>query len=33
MPMGPVEIGTLHAIFPQGVCDYTKPDAGLPPEW
>jgi len=33
VPMGPVEIGTLHAIFPQGVCDYTKPDAGLPPEW
>jgi hypothetical protein len=31
--LGPVEIGTLHAIFPQGVCDYSKPDAGLPPEW
>ena len=27
------EIATLHAIFPQGVCDYSKPDAGLPPEW
>jgi len=22
----------LHAIFPQGVCDYTKGDLGLPPE-
>lgn len=31
--LGPVEIGTLHAIFPQGVCDYSKRDAGLPPEW
>jgi hypothetical protein len=31
--LGPVEIGTLQAIFPQGVCDYSKPDAGLPPEW
>ncbi len=24
---------TLAAIFPQGVCDYSQPDAGLPPEW
>jgi len=23
----------LAAIFPQGVCDYSQPDAGLPPEW
>jgi hypothetical protein len=23
----------LSAIFPQGVCDYSKPDAGLPPGW
>lgn len=29
----PAELGMLHAIFPQGVCDYSKPDAGLPPEW
>ena len=27
------DVGALMAIFPQGVCDYTKPDAGLPPEW
>jgi hypothetical protein len=31
--MGAVQIGTLQAIFPQGVCDYSKPDMGLPPEW
>lgn len=24
---------TLSFIFPDGVCDYSKPDAGLPPEW
>lgn len=30
---GPAEIGVLMAIFPEGVCDYSKPDAGLPPEW
>jgi hypothetical protein len=29
----PAEAGALLAIFPQGVCDYTKPDAGLPPGW
>ncbi len=23
----------LEGIFPQGVCDYSKPDAGLPPGW
>ncbi len=27
------EIAQLEQIFPQGVCDYTKPDAGLPPGW
>lgn len=27
------EIGTLMAIFPQGVCDYSAPDQGLPPGW
>jgi len=29
----PAETVVLQTIFPQGVCDYTKPDAGLPPEW
>jgi hypothetical protein len=24
---------TLARIFPSGVCDYSQPDAGLPPEW
>lgn len=28
-----LELATLAAIFPQGVCDYSQPDAGLPPEW
>lgn len=27
------EMGRLMAIFPHGVCDYTQPDQGLPPEW
>jgi hypothetical protein len=27
------ETQQLSAIFPQGVCDYTKPDIGLPPGW
>jgi hypothetical protein len=27
------QVAQLWTIFPQGVCDYTKPDAGLPPEW
>ena len=27
------EVNRLRNIFPQGVCDYSKPDAGLPPEW
>ena len=27
------DVGALVAIFPQGVCDYTKPDAGLPRGW
>jgi hypothetical protein len=26
------EVDRLEAIFPNGVCDYTKRDAGLPPE-
>ena len=29
----PAQIGMLSAIFPQGVCDYSLPDAGLPPGW
>ena len=29
---GPEDIERLRAIFPDGVCDYTLPDAGLPPE-
>ncbi len=28
----PAEIARLNAIFPQGVCDYSKPDLALPPE-
>lgn len=27
------QVNTLRTIFPDGVCDYTQPDAGLPPEW
>jgi hypothetical protein len=27
------QVDRLRRIFPQGVCDYTRPDAGLPPEW
>jgi hypothetical protein len=26
------ERARLHAIFPSGVCDYSKPDQMLPPE-
>ena len=26
------ELARLQQIFPSGVCDYTKPDEGLPPE-
>jgi hypothetical protein len=29
----PLEVAMLSAIFPQGVCDYSLPDAGLPPGW
>jgi hypothetical protein len=29
----PSERLLLVRIFPDGVCDYTQPDAGLPPEW
>jgi hypothetical protein len=28
-----VEQAMLMQIFPQGVCDFSKPDAGLPPGW
>ena len=28
----PEQVARLHQIFPAGVCDYTKGDAGLPPE-
>jgi hypothetical protein len=27
------QVAALQAIFPQGVCDYSQPDASLPPEW
>jgi len=27
------DVGALMTIFPQGVCDYTQPDVGLPPGW
>ena len=27
------ETAVLMAIFPDGVCDYSQPDAGLPPGW
>lgn len=27
------QVSQLRTIFPQGVCDYSRPDAGLPPEW
>jgi hypothetical protein len=29
----PEQVDRLETIFPEGVCDYTKPDAGLPPGW
>ena len=29
----PAEQAMLHQIFPIGVCDFSKPDAGLPPGW
>jgi len=29
----PVETDMLQAIFPTGVCDYSKPDVGLPAGW
>jgi len=29
----PTEQAMLEQIFPTGVCDYSKPDAGLPPGW
>jgi hypothetical protein len=27
----PAEIAQLQQIFPQGVCDYSKPDQARPP--
>jgi hypothetical protein len=27
------EVAQLERIFPQGVCDYSRPDVGLPPAW
>ena len=27
----PVELVMLGKIFPDGVCDFSQPDAGLPP--
>ena len=27
------ERAMLHQIFPSGVCDFSKPDVGLPPGW
>ena len=29
----PTEQAMLHQIFPSGVCDFSKPDVGLPPGW
>ena len=29
----PQEAAMLQAIFPSGVCDYSKPDVGLPAGW
>jgi hypothetical protein len=29
----PAEQVMLQQIFPDGVCDYSRPDAGLPPGW
>jgi hypothetical protein len=29
----PVEQAILEQIFPDGVCDFDQPDAGLPPGW
>ena len=29
----PTEQAMLHQIFPSGVCDFSEPDAGLPPGW
>jgi len=29
----PVEHAMLEGIFPDGVCDFSQPDAGLPPGW
>ena len=29
----PTERAMLHQIFPSGVCDFSKPDVGLPPGW
>jgi len=29
----PVEYAQLEGIFPDGVCDFSQPDMGLPPGW
>jgi hypothetical protein len=29
----PVEQAMLESIFPDGVCDFSQPDVGLPPGW
>jgi hypothetical protein len=29
----PLEQAALEGIFPEGVCDFSQPDAGLPPGW
>jgi hypothetical protein len=29
----PEQQTTLERIFPDGVCDYTQPDQGLPTGW
>lgn len=33
LELPPEVLGTLAFVFPQGVCDYSQPDVGLPPEW
>jgi hypothetical protein len=29
----PAQQVMLEQIFPNGVCDFSQPDAGLPPGW
>ena len=33
MGAGAAETAKLRAIFPNGVCDYSRPDVGLPAGW